>query len=77
MEYIVAQYGEDRLLCLLGSLREGANIDAAFENCLTVPLYEIEEKWHEHIDTRTGWFTFLSIHVYELLQIKTNVYNMK
>jgi hypothetical protein len=67
VEYINKEFGTDRILQIMNYLKEGHSIDAAIRKALSIPLYELENRWHESLRKKYTWFTYLSSHLYQIL----------
>ena len=67
VEYISRTYGAQGVLDLLDLLRQGHELESAVEIRFGVSLDQLEEQWRKHLKNTTGWFTYLSIHLYEIL----------
>ena len=67
VEYMNRQYGPQGMRDLLGLLRQGVDIESAFENRFAISFEEFEDQWRNHLKSSINWFTFLSIHLYETL----------
>jgi hypothetical protein len=67
VEYLSRQYGPQSIYDLLGLLRQGIDIESAVEYRLGISLETLEEQWRNHLKASINWFTYLSIHLYEIL----------
>jgi Peptidase MA superfamily len=67
VEYMNRQYGLQAMRDLLGLLRQGIDIESAVENRFAVSLEAFEDQWRNHLKSSINWFTYLSIHLYEIL----------
>jgi hypothetical protein len=67
VEYINREFGEDGILRVLGHLKNGNQVDAAILKGLSIPLDELETRWHSHLRKKTTWVTYLSTHLYGIL----------
>ncbi len=67
VEYIDGEYGSTGLLHILNNLRDGNEIDIAILESLSIPVDELEKRWHDYLKKRTTWFTYLSSHLYQFL----------
>jgi hypothetical protein len=65
--YLIDEYGLDGMLCVIKRLREGQDIDIAFETCLAISLPAFEARWHRDIGSNIQVLAFLSAHLYEFL----------
>jgi hypothetical protein len=65
--YIIRQYGVQGMRDLLGLLRQGVDIEFAFENGFAISFEKFEGQWRNHLKASINWFTYLSIHLYEIL----------
>ena len=67
VEYMIRQYGPQGMRNLLGLLRQGGNIEFAFEKAFAISFEKFEDQWRNHLKANINWFTYLSIHLYEIL----------
>ena len=67
VEYMIRQYGPQGMRDLLGLLRQGGDIEFAFENAFAISFEKFEDQWRNHLKSNINWFTYLSIHLYEIL----------
>ncbi len=67
VEYMGKKFGKKRILALLRHLKNGDEFDAAILKSFSVSFDELETKWLDNIKKRTTWYTYFSIHVYEIL----------
>ena len=67
VEYIVKEFGTDGILQIMNYLKEGHSVDAAIQKALSIPLYELEKRWHDSLRKRYTWLTYLSSHLYQIL----------
>jgi hypothetical protein len=67
VEYMYRQYGPQGIRDLLGLLRQGVDIESAFEKQFGISFDNFEDQWRNHLKDSIGWFTYLSIHLYEIL----------
>jgi hypothetical protein len=67
VNHVIARYGKEGLLRVLGSLKEGNTIETAFLKSLSIPLEKLEKDWHQSLRKKVTWFTYLSYHLYEIL----------
>jgi hypothetical protein len=67
VEYMNRQYGPQGMRDLLGLLRQGVDIESAFEKQFGISFDNFEDQWRNHLKDSIGWFTYLSIHLYEIL----------
>ena len=67
VEYIISEFGESGLLLLLKELKKGMNPDTAMRNVFSVSSQELESNWHRYLKKHFTWFTYLSIHLYDIL----------
>ncbi|MEN8261953.1 MAG: peptidase MA family metallohydrolase [Nitrospirota bacterium] len=67
VEYIDKEFGTNGILQIMNYLKEGHSIDAAIRKALSIPLYELENRWHESLRKKYTWFTYLSSHLYQIL----------
>jgi len=67
VEYIGRTYGQKSVLDLLELLRQGIEIELAVEKRFAIPLDQLEARWRAYLKKNINWFTYLSIHLYEIL----------
>jgi hypothetical protein len=67
VDYISREYGSNGVLDLLGNLKQGDSIESALEKTLFISFDELQKQWRHHLRRRITWFTYLSIHLYEIL----------
>ncbi len=67
VEYIVGEYGIGAILDILRNLRNGDTIDTAVPASISIPLDELEEKWHASLNKKIIWVTWLSDNLYGIL----------
>ena len=67
VEYLNRQYGPQGMRDLLGLLRQGVDIESAFEKQFAISFEKLEDQWRNHLKESISWFTYLSIHLYEIL----------
>ena len=65
--YMSRQYGPHGIRDLLGLLRQGMDFESAFENRFAISFETFEDQWRNHLKAGINWFTYLSIHLYEVL----------
>lgn len=68
-EYMISEFGFNRILRVLNSLRRGSEINEAIYEGVSISLYELETNWHEHLRRKITWFSYLSQHLYQILFI--------
>jgi len=67
VDHIISRFGRDSLIEILERMKGGARVDSAVLGSCSVSLREMEKGWHSALKRRTGWFTFLSYNLYEIL----------
>ncbi len=67
VEYISREFGTSGLLQVLSHLRNGDEVDMAILKGLSIPLEELEKRWHDYLRKRITWFTYLSNNLYTVL----------
>ena len=65
--YIGSKFGKNGILDILKYLKEGYEVDAAILKALSIPLDDLERRWHSHLRKKTTWFIFLITNLYEIL----------
>jgi hypothetical protein len=67
VEYMVSEFGESAVLRLLKELKNGVDPDTAIQNVFSLSPEELESRWHRYLKKHFTWFTYLSVHLYEIL----------
>ena len=67
VEYMIRQHGPQGMRNLLDLMRQGSDIEFAFENAFAISFEKFEDQWRNHLKANLNWFTYLSIHLYEIL----------
>ena len=67
VEYLSSEYGSQRILDFLKLLQQGYDLESAFELRFAIPIDEFQYQWRGHLKKNINWFTYLSIHLYEIL----------
>jgi hypothetical protein len=67
VEYLSSEYGSQGILDFLKLLQQGYDLESAFELCFAIPFDEFQYQWRGHLKKNINWFTYLSIHLYEIL----------
>lgn len=67
VDYMGREFGKDIILNLLNSLRHGLTLDTAIEENFSISFADLEKRWLSHMRKKTTWFTYFTIHVYEIL----------
>lgn len=67
IDYLTRRFGRDKLLEILNHLKDGNSPETAFQMSIAVSPEELERQWHEYLRRKTTWFTYVSLHLYEIL----------
>lgn len=67
IEYIVQEYGEEKMLAVLNSLKKGKPVEQALMDDLSIELYELELNWRTHLVRKYSWMTYIADHIYWIL----------
>jgi hypothetical protein len=67
VEFINHEFGQKGIQDLLGHLQAGNEIDGAVLKSFSIPLAELESRWHIHLRKKITWFTYLANNLYTLL----------
>ena len=67
VEYISRTYGKQGVQDLLELLRQGNELEVAVEKSFGIAFDQLEARWREHLKKNINWFTYLTIHLYEIL----------
>ena len=65
--HIAAKYGDRKILELLSRLKSGTEVHEAFAATLNSPLQVVEQQWVEQLKSRSGWYSYLAVHIYDYL----------
>jgi len=67
VEYLNREYGSQGILDFLKLLQQGYDFKSAFELRFAISFDEFKYQWRAHLKKNINWFTYLSIHLYEIL----------
>ena len=67
VEYLSAEYGPQGILDFLKLLQQGYDLESAFEFRFEISFDEFQYQWRSQLKKNINWFTYLSIHLYEIL----------
>jgi len=67
VEYMNRAYGSQGILDFLRLLQQGYDPGSAFEIRFETSFDEFQYRWRAHLKKNINWFTYLSIHLYEIL----------
>ena len=67
VDYIYGKFGSAGILRILDLLGDGNNIDAAILKGVSIPVDELENRWHDRLRKKFTWFTYLSNNLYQIL----------
>ncbi|MGD9149165.1 MAG: peptidase MA family metallohydrolase [Desulfobacterales bacterium] len=67
VDYMSRTFGQQGVLDLLELLRQGNELELAVERRFAMTFDQLEARWREHLKKNINWFTYLSIHLYEIL----------
>jgi hypothetical protein len=67
VEYISRTYGQQSVIDLLELLRQGNAFEPAVQIRFAISFDQLEAQWREHLQKNITWFTYFSIHLYEIL----------
>ena len=67
VEYLNREYGSQGILDFLRLLQQGYDLKSAFELRFATSFDAFEYQWRAHLKKNINWFTYLSIHLYEIL----------
>jgi hypothetical protein len=65
--YIDRQYGQDAILNLLGHLKNGAGIETATRQSLSLSVDELEKEWLDYLERTPRWLIYLANNLYGIL----------
>jgi len=66
-EYIHREFGRNGLLDILRYLKRGDTPERAIHRSLFISLDELERRWLNDLRKRSTWFTYLTVHLYQIL----------
>jgi hypothetical protein len=67
VEYLNREYGSQGILDFLRLLQQGYDFKSAFELRFATSFDAFENQWRAHLKKNINWFTYLSMHLYEIL----------
>ncbi|MEW6110119.1 MAG: peptidase MA family metallohydrolase [Nitrospirota bacterium] len=67
IEFIVSEYGEDKLISIMHSLKSSLSIENAVLNNLGEELNMLEQKWRKNLVKKYSWPTYIADHIYWIL----------
>ncbi len=67
VEYLNRVYGSQSILDFLKLLQQGYDLKSAFEIRFKTSFDEFKDRWRAHLKKNINWFTYLSVHLYEIL----------
>ncbi|MDM8524125.1 peptidase MA family metallohydrolase [Desulfococcaceae bacterium HSG8] len=67
VKYVEEEFGENKILEILGYLKSGDNINTAIRKSISISPDELESRWHRYLRRRTTWFVYLAANIYEIL----------
>ena len=67
VEYLNREYGKQGILDFLKLLQQGYDLKSAFQVRFAISFDDFEHQWRAHLKKNINWFTYLSIHIYEIL----------
>jgi len=67
VEYMNREYGSQGILDFLKLLQQGDDLKSAFALRFATSFDEFEYQWRAHLKKNINWFTYLSMHLYEIL----------
>lgn len=65
--HIAAEYGDRKIFQILHRLKMGYDVRQAFGASLETELHAVEGQWIDHLRSRSSWFSYLAVHLYEYL----------
>jgi hypothetical protein len=67
VEFIVHEYGADKLLSILNSLKKGNPIEQAVYESLSINLNILEQHWLKSLPRKYSWPSYIANHIYWIL----------
>ncbi len=65
--YIINRFGKEGMLKILNYMKRGEDLDSALIKVVSMPLPSLERAWHNSLQEKITWFTYLSYNLYEIL----------
>ncbi len=65
--FIAAGYGDRKIIEVLAGLKNGASVQEAVAASLNLELRTVEQQWIEQLQSRSTWFSYLAVHLYDFL----------
>jgi len=65
--YIEDEFGWDKIIDLLEHLKSGDEVEVAILRSFSVPMNELEMRWHGHLRRKTTWVAYLAHNIYGIL----------
>ena len=73
VEYMTREYGWQGILDFLKLMQQGYDLKSAFKLRFAVSFDAFEHQWRANLKKNTNWFTYLSMHLYEILFISAGL----
>jgi hypothetical protein len=73
IEYLVSEFGSQKLLQVLNSVKKGHPFEEAFRESYSMSLDELEMKWHGSLKRKHTWFSYVSNNLYTILFFITSL----
>jgi hypothetical protein len=67
VKYIHREFGPDGIMQIMNYVKKGNSFDMAVFKALSIPVDELEKKWHMYLNKKITWFTYVSSHLYRIL----------
>ncbi len=67
VEYIVSEYGKQRLLRMLSYLYAGNSVNESLEKSLSINIVALENNWHAYLKRKYTWFSYLGDNIYTVI----------
>lgn len=67
VEYMLGEYGIEKMRRILHDLKDGHDIDTALSNSLSLSLHDLEDRWQQQLKQQTSWFSFVSVYFDRIL----------
>lgn len=64
VEFIVSEYGEEKLIAVLNSLKNGRQAEQAVSDNLSVGLAALEQRWSQALTRKYSWTSYVANHIY-------------
>ncbi len=67
VEFIVHEYGEEKLLSILNSLKEGKSVEKSVSENLSIELNMLEQNWQQSLKRKYSWMSYFANRIYWII----------